>query len=161
MNFSQGRHPLRPRISFSKPTPHLTSSLTPTSVPVVETLSVLFNAATRSGLPGVQTRHSFSRTVLITVSGTGHVSAKENSDAFYVYNDIFGKPLSPPNAASCWVLYINGQHASLLAGLPVYTSTHVYKFWISLNQSGPITFGVCDGRAADNSGGYTITVQQK
>jgi len=161
MNFSQGRHPLRPRISFSKPTPHLTSSLTPTSVPVVETLSVLFNAATRSGLPGVQTRHSFSRTVLITVSGTGHVSAKENSDAFYVYNDIFGKPLSPPNAASCWVLYINGQHASLLAGLPVYTSTHVYKFSISLNQSGPITFGVCDGRAADNSGGYTITVQQK
>ena len=37
----------------------------------------------------------------------------------------------------------------------------MYKFSITLSQPGPITFGVCDGRAADNSGGYTITVQQK
>lgn len=140
------------------PTPNPTPSPTPT--PASETMQVYFANATSNGW-GTSTQNSYSGTVKITISGTGQASSTQWSDAFYIYTDSSGNLLTTPVTARCWTLFINGATADSSVGLPGYTSSHVYTVYMTLSQASSINFGVCDGQASDNTGSYSITVQQQ
>ena len=148
----------------STPTPTLAVTPTPTptatKIPTAETFRVYFDAANSSG-QGTTTQHSYSGTVSILISGYGQASSTEYSDAFYIYTDTSGNPLSPPHTATCWVLYINGQPADSSVGLPSYKSSHTYSVLMNVSQPSTINFGICDGQPSDNTGYLTVTVQQQ
>lgn len=141
------------------PTPTTAPTPTPTTTPVSETLQIAFVNATSNGW-GTSTQNSYSGTVTITISGTGQADSTEWSDGFYIYTDTSGNPLTTPITARCWTLYINGATASSSVGLPSYNSSHTYTVYMTLSQPSTINFGVCDGQSSDNTGSYSITVQQ-
>jgi serine/threonine protein kinase len=138
------------------PTPTTAPTPTPTPTPLSETVTVPFTA----GTPGVSTQNSFSGTVQVAVSGTGHAASTKWSDAFYIYTDSSGNPLNPPNHASCWVMYINGQPTDAFVSTPSYQDSHSYTFTMTA-PGGPLSFGICDGITSDNNGSYTVTVTQE
>lgn len=134
------------------PTTHPTITPKPDPVPVTDTLGVPFTST------GVSTTHSYNGSVTISVSGTGQASQTQYSDAFYVYTNKAGTPNVPYHAV-CWVLNINGQATDNFISLPPYNPSHSYTFQINV-PAGQITFNVCDGDHADNTGSYSITVTQ-
>lgn len=144
------------------PTPTPTPNPTPSPTPILnsETIQVYFANATSNGW-GTSTQYSYSGTVKITISGTGQASSTQWSDAFYIYTDSSGNLLSTPVTAKCWTLYINGATADSSVGLPSYNSSHAYTVYMTLSQASSINFGVCDGQTSDNTGSYSITVQQQ
>jgi serine/threonine protein kinase len=147
------------------PTPTMSSNPTPTPTPTTkpntaETFRVYFKSANTSGVE-VSTQNTYSGTVSIIVSGFGIASTpNEYSDAFYIYTDTSGNPITP-HTATCWVMYINGSTADASVGLPSYDSSHTYSVTMSLSQLGTINFGICDGDPTDNTGYLTVTVQQQ
>jgi hypothetical protein len=121
-----------------------------------ETLVVPFT----SGTTGVNTTQSYSGNVVVTVWGTGQASGTQWSDAFYLYTDSSGQPITPwhPTEQYNWSLWINGGPADhLVTSIPPYTPTHTYTFTINV-PAGPLNFAVGDAGANDNTGAYTITL---
>jgi hypothetical protein len=108
----------------------------------------------------VSTQHTYSGTVSILVSGYGQASSTEYSDAFYIYTDTSGNPITP-HTSTCWVMYMNGSTADGSVGLPSYDSSHSYSFTMNMSQPGTINFGICDGQSSDNTRYLTVTVQQQ
>jgi uncharacterized protein YvpB len=120
------------------------------------TVEVLFT----SGIAGVQTCQSFSGTVTISVSGVGRAAGDSWSDAFYIYSDQQGRPITPIHLTTLdnFVLWINGAHAdNFVPQIPPYNASHSYSFVITA-PGGPLTFAVGDTYTADNSGSYTVAV---
>jgi hypothetical protein len=96
----------------------------------------------------------------VTVSGVGQASGGTYSDAFYLFADSNGNPITPqhPTGQYNWVLCINGQRAELLIPgqqVPAYRPDHRYRFQINA-PDGLLTFGVNDGYGPDNTGQYII-----
>jgi parallel beta-helix repeat protein len=94
----------------------------------------------------------------VTVTGVGQASGTSFSDAFYIFADGNGNPVTPQHytARDNWALAINGQPAEMLAPgrqVPAYRPDHRYTFRINA-PAGPLAFGVGDGYGADNSGKY-------
>ena len=137
------------------PTPTPTQPKTITA----ETFRVYFNSANASG-QGVSTQHTYSGTVSIIVSGYGRASSPEYSDAFYIYTDTSGNPLSTPHTSTCLIMYINGNTADSSVGLPNYESSHTYSVTMNVSQPGTINFGIC-GQPSDHVGYLIVTVQQQ
>jgi hypothetical protein len=91
----------------------------------------------------------------------GQASGSNYGDAFYLFADGSGNPISPPQHYTSqynWVLAINGQHAeafTLGQQVPAYRADHRYSFQIQA-PSGALSFGVSDGYGPDNTGSYLI-----
>ncbi|HEY6286743.1 MAG TPA: serine/threonine-protein kinase [Ktedonobacteraceae bacterium] len=154
------------KTSGSTPIPTLTATPVsthtpgPTAGPVIsETFQVYFTNSNATGV-GVSTQHSYSGKVSITISGYGQSYSTRYSDAFYIYTDTSGNPLATPYTDLRWVLYINGNTAKTSVGLPAYNSSHIYTVSMNVSQPGTINFGIRDSENSDNTGYYTITVQQ-
>jgi len=114
------------------------------------------------GPGGRSTQLDYEGLATIVVSGVGQASGRQFSDAFYIFADAEGRPISPhhPTAQYNWVLAINAQHAEeLIVGgqVPPYRPDHRYTFRI-VAPSGPLSFGVSDLYTADNTGHYTVTL---
>lgn len=121
-----------------------------------ETIVVPF----RSGIGGVQTQRSFSGPVTVTVSGIGQASGTAWSDAFYVFTDFQGNPITPvhPTTYYNYSLWINdGPAGAYVSPIPAYRSDHVYTFSINA-PGGPLRFAVGDELSGDNTGEYIITI---
>ena len=94
----------------------------------------------------------------VTVTGVGQASGSSYSDAFYIFADGNGNPVTPQHHTFQynWVLAVNGQHAEAFIParqVPAYRPDHRYTIRINA-PAGPLTFGVGDGYGADNSGRY-------
>ena len=125
---------------------------------VGETLTVPFNF----GTTGVQTLLSYSGNVTVTVAGVGQASGTSLSDAFYIYTDSSGQPITPwhPPEFYNWSLWINnGPADDSIETVPSYDPTHIYTFTLATTGS-PITFAVGDANSGDNTGAYTVTLTQ-
>jgi serine/threonine protein kinase len=157
---STTRVPLAPTSTAPPNQPSPPTPTPPQKTITAETFRVYFNSANLSGQE-VSTQHTYSGTVSILVSGYGQASSTEYSDAFYIYTDTSGTPLSTPHTATCWVLYINGNTADSFVGLPNYNGAHTYSISMNVSQPGTINFGICDGQPTDNTGYFTVTVQQQ
>jgi len=123
-----------------------------------ETLIAQFAA----GPNGVTSEREYSGRVTLTVSEIGQASSTQYSDAFYILTDFDGTPIEPwhPLYYHNWVLWINGQHAESLIPdqqVPSYSGDHIYKFEIDA-PGGNLTFGVGDILTYDNTGSYTISI---
>lgn len=121
-----------------------------------ETVTVPFTG----GISAVHTTNSYSGPVTLTVSGTGQASGTMYTDAFYIYTDSAGNGVIAhrPSQNNWWALWINNAPAdNLVQPIPAYRSDHTYTFTINA-PGGQLTFGVGDSNPADNTGAYTITV---
>ena len=121
-----------------------------------------------------QTTGLYDNIVQITVSGVGQSLGTAFNDAFYLYTDSAGNPITPPvNDPSYYqmtfgtatlVAFDPAQDVKnfLVGPIPAYNSSHTYTFDINTGVSTPtqLHFGVSDGDFSDNSGAYTITVTQ-
>jgi serine/threonine protein kinase len=152
-----GSTPISTQTAHPVPTPTLSPTASPLSS---ETLQVNFNTSNATGI-GISTQHSYSGKVSITISGSGQAYLTRYSDAFYIYTDTSGNLLASPYTDIRWVLYINGNTAATSVGLPAYNNSHIYTVSMSLSQPGTINFGIRDSENSDNTGYYTITVQQQ
>jgi parallel beta-helix repeat protein len=119
-----------------------------------EVLTVPFTGGLNGGVSSL----TYKGLDTITVTGVGQASGTSYSDAFYIFADGNGNPITPQHHTSQynWVLAINGQHAeAFIPGqqVPAYRPDHRYTFRINA-PSGPLTFGVGDGYGPDNSGRY-------
>lgn len=120
-----------------------------------ETIVVPFN----SGSTGVHSQNSYAGTVHVAVFGKGQSAGTQYTDAFYMFTDSEGNPITPyyPND---WILTINGNLANYLIAnqqVPSYRDDHTYTFDIDA-PGGTLLFGVRDGYPQDNTGSYTITL---
>jgi hypothetical protein len=100
------------------------------------------------------------------VSGTGQAQGTAYSDAFYVYTDSSGNPITPvhfpyPSYQYGWTLWINGvtpeYDNTFISAVPAYRSDHTYTFSI-VAPGGHINFAVGDAGTSDNTGSYTVTI---
>ncbi len=126
------------------------------SVPPQEVVIVPFV----NGTSGVQTTHSYHGTITITISGIGQASASQYSDAFYIYTDSAGNPITPvhPTQYYNWTLWINGGPAgNFVSPIPPYNPSHVYTFTLNA-PGGPLNFAVGDTYTSDNTGAYKVTI---
>src|SRR5579885_2267785 len=142
----------------SSPTPTPTPSPTPTTQSLSEVLTIPFSEGTN----GVQTTRSYAGIVTVTVSGTGQASGTQMSDAFYLYTDYSGQPITPvhPTEYYNWTLWINGSPAdNFVHPIPPYHPSHVYTFTMNA-PGGTLNFAVGDTATADNSGAYTVIITQ-
>jgi len=146
---------MAPRTSFLAP--HVLASASPIVGLGGETITVPFT----TGTTGVRTSQSYSGSVTITVSGVGNAAGTNLSDAFYLYQDESGNPITPPQHSSDYynfTLHIDGGPAdAYVQPIPAYRADHVYTFRITA-PGGPLTFGVGDGITYDNGGAYTVTI---
>ena len=135
------------------PTAHAQSQAT---VAAQEVLVVPFT----SGTTGVLTTQSYNGNVEVTISGSGQASGTQWSDAFYIYTNSSGQPITPwhPTEQYNWSLWINsGPVDNFVASIPPYNPTHIYTFTINVSP-GYLNFGVGDAIANDNTGSYTVTL---
>ncbi|SPE57199.1 hypothetical protein SBV1_2690003 [Verrucomicrobia bacterium] len=138
---------------------------------------------------GGVTSGAYSGFVELEVAGVGECLWSDLNDAFYVYTDTQHNPVTPVNYCSFWQLAVDsaplvGPTDTILdaqnyifydlnahtevrpAYVPAYASNHVYDFVINANllPSGGLPcalhFGICDEVFSDNSGGFSIVVQQ-
>jgi N-acetylneuraminic acid mutarotase len=110
-----------------------------------------------NGTAGVMTTHAYTGTVAVTVAGVGQASGTQLSDAFYLFTDAAGQPITPwhPAAGTLWV---NGAPADeALPAVPPYAASHVYTFTLAA-PGGPLNFAIGDPHPEDNSGSLTITL---
>lgn len=124
---------------------------------VSETLVVPF----RGGIRGVPTHNAYNGTVFVTVSGVGVASGLSMSDAFYIFTDAAGNPITPyvPNGYYNWTLWIDGGPATrFVSPVPAYNPSHRYQFTLQgIGQ--PILFAIGDYATADNTGALFVTVE--
>ncbi len=112
-----------------------------------------------NGPNGKTTANSYTGNVAIYVSGTGQAAGAAFSDAFYIFTDGSGNPITPVHNPA-FGLCINGQPVdNFLPVIPPFSgsSDHPYQFTITA-PGGQLTFGVCDTFTVDNTGSFTITV---
>jgi uncharacterized repeat protein (TIGR01451 family) len=124
-----------------------------------ETVSVPF----AGGLSAFTTSGAYTGDVTLIVSGVGQAAGAKYSDAFYVFTDENGDPITPWHSTLQynWVMWINGQHAENLIPdrqVPAYRGDHIYTFPIDA-PGGNLTFGVGDTGTGDNTGSYTVTIR--
>jgi hypothetical protein len=113
------------------------------------------------GLQAVVTRNAYSGIVTLTVTGIGQASGTSYTDAFYLLTDYAGNPI-PPIVPDGWTLTINGNLAKeLIPGrqVPAYRGDHSYTFQINA-PGGRLTFGVSDIYTADNTGSYSVNINE-
>lgn len=147
---------LTPTVEAPKPIIELQAQQNQAASATAETLTVAFT----NGTAGVQTTRSYTGTVAVTISGVGQASGTARSDAFYVYTDYSGQPITPvhPIAFYNWTLWINGGPAdNFVQPIPPYNPDHEYTFTISVS-GGPLTFAVGDTRVGDNTGAYMVSI---
>lgn len=95
------------------------------------------------------------------MAGTGQAAATRRSDAFYIYTDLAGQPITPFHLNGDFTLWINGGPADdFVQPIPPFRDDHVYNFQITA-PGGPLTFAVGDTFTADNTGAYTVEVIRK
>lgn len=121
-----------------------------------ETLTALFV----NGPNGATTTNSYTGNVTINVSGTGQAAGTAYSDAFYIFTDASGNPITPIHPADFhFSLCINDQSVNIyVPQTPPYSSNHSYQFTITVKGPQHLTFGICDTFTSDNTGSFTITV---
>ena len=110
------------------------------------------------GQNGATTTRRYAGHIGLSVSGFGQAAGTKDSDAFYIFTDDAGNPVTPYHLAD-FGLCINHQSVDAYVALPAYRNDHTYRFTIAVH--GPpqkLTFGVCDGYTIDNSGRFIITV---
>lgn len=131
------------------------------TAPPSETIVVPF----KLGTAGVSTNGCYQGHVVVTVSGTGQAAGTQYSDAFYVFTDNHGVPITPihyapPKYYDTWELWINGGPSDYyVQPIPAFKNDHVYSFAMKA-PGGPLTFAVGDTKTNDNTGFYTVTVRQ-
>ena len=125
---------------------------------------------------GVST-NNYAGFVELAVSGIGHSYAQYFNDAFYVYEPgpapdagyyqlTFGRTtLTGGNIsddAANYVVYdVDAGNAVTPPYVPAYRADHTYHIILDVGSSpSKLHFGVSDGFYQDNSGSFTITVQQ-
>jgi hypothetical protein len=111
------------------------------------------------GIQAVTTGNEYSGSVTLTVTGIGQASGTAYTDAFYLLTDSAGNPV-PPTIPNGWTLAINGNLAKeLIPGqqVPAYQSNHSYTFQIDA-PGGRLTFGVHDTYTLDNTGSYSVII---
>jgi hypothetical protein len=120
-----------------------------------ETLTIPFV----NGQNGATTTNSYIGSVTITISGYGQEAGTKYSDAFYLFTDDAGNPVTPYHLYG-FGLWINYQPVeNYVTAIPSYSSDHTYQFKISLSgDPQPITFGIGDTYTVDNSGSFSVTV---
>ena len=139
-----------------------------------ETVTAVFNTP-----DGGISANNYAGFVEITVSGTGQSYSTYFNDAFYVY-DPGPAPTSDAgyyqltfsrttltggtilNDAANYIVYdIDAGHAVTPPYLPAYRTDHTYHIILNVGSSpSKLHFGVSDGDYSDNSGSFTIIVQQ-
>ena len=141
-----------------------TTVLTPTPSQVQETLTVDFlkntTCASKNIHAGAKTRYAYHGNTKLTIFGTGKAKGNQLSDAFYIYTDEQGNPISPEHDDSVGaILFINDQPADnfIRASISAFNPNHVYTFTINA-PGGQLAFSVGDCKASNNHGSYTITV---
>ncbi len=123
-----------------------------------ETLTVPFT----NGTAGVQTSQSYQGIINVTVSGFGQAAGTAFSDAFYIFTDQAGNPITPvpPPGPFNFTLWINGGPAdNFVQPIPPFNVNHLYTFQINA-PGGPLTFAVGDTFTSDNTGAFTVTVER-
>ena len=121
-----------------------------------ETLTANFSG----GRQAVFTTNSYSGNVDLIVSGYGQAEGKNWTDAFYMFKDKAGNPLTPshPNGG---IFTINKLIVDkFIDPPPAYNASHVYQFLV-VTTSGNMSFGVMDQNLTDNKGSYTVSVCQR
>jgi len=126
-------------------------------IPTGETIVVPFV----DGPAGVQTTQSYSGPITLTVSGVGNLAGCAVSDAFYIYQECNGSPVTPPQhytGRDNFGLQINlDQIDALVQPVPDYRPDHVYTVPLTA-PGGPLTLGAGDDGTYDNAGQYAITI---
>ena len=121
----------------------------------------IINVPFANGPNGATTANTYTGNVTITVSGHGHASQSAESDAFYIYTDNSGNPITPEHHFD-FGLCINQKPVENYVAVSPYRDDHTYQFTISAGDSPQkLTFGVCDTYTVDNTGAFTITVKGK
>lgn len=113
----------------------------------------------------------YSGVVQIQVSGVGQSAGTRFNDAFYIYTDVAGAPVTPVHDQSFYQLTFGlstlvavtpSQNAVnfIIGGLPAYNPSHIYSFLLDTGTNVPtaLHFGVGDGQFSDNSGAYRIVI---
>lgn len=110
----------------------------------------------QNGWTGVTTTQSYQGLATLAVAGVGQASGTNFSDAFYVFAQGDGTPVTPSHTQE-FALALNNEKIDdfLVDGVPPYRPDHRYVFRVRV-PAGHLTFGVSDGFGADNSGKYTI-----
>jgi parallel beta-helix repeat protein len=121
-----------------------------------EKIISLFQDGLIGGLPSF----TYEGLNTVTVHDVGQASGGNFNDAFYVFADQNGNPITPyhPTQSYNWVLTINGQKAELIipdGHIPAYRPDHRYTFQIYV-PSRSLSFGVNDLYTPDNTGRYVI-----
>jgi parallel beta-helix repeat protein len=116
----------------------------------------IVTAPFQNGWSGVTTSLTYQGLATIAVTGVGQASGTTYSDAFYLFAQGNGTPITPSHPQE-WALALNGQKIDnfLVGGVPAYRPDHRYVVRLRV-PAGPLTFGVSDGFGGDNSGQYTI-----
>ena len=107
----------------------------------------------------VKTTKQYSGTVVIVVSGVGQASARDYSDAFYIYTH-GGVPLDHPVNANEFGLQIDGEQSNhLLDAMPDYAPDHIYVLTYDVgSKPRSIGFSIGELGLKDNTGRFTIRV---
>ena len=125
------------------------------AAPNTETVTAPF----ANGPNGTTTVKTYTGSVTINVSGTGQAAETKKSDAFYIFTDNSGNPISPEHHFD-FSLCINNQPVDHYVAIPLYRSDHTYQFTILVGSSPQhLAFGVCDTYTVDNTGSFTIIVK--
>ncbi len=138
---------------------------------------------------GGVTVNQYSGLVQIKVTGFGEALATRLNDAFYIFTDLNHNPVAPVNDASFYQLAFDvvplvGQlgdptDPALNARnhivydvdadvevapvyVPAYNAGHEYNFVLDTGSVNPtnLHFGISNGNFGDNSGAYTIEIEQ-
>ncbi len=121
-----------------------------------EVVQVPFTAA-----QGGATLQSYSGFITISVHGSGQAAGAVQNDAFYIFTDGAGSPVTPV-ASTAGTLKINGQPpASWLSEIPPYNAQHYYSFrYFAGNVPAPLQFATGDLFTGDNSGAFVLRVDR-
>ena len=147
-------------------TPTRTATSTPTSAATATPPCVGGEALTVPFKPGSsvpKTTRSYSGRVNITATGTGQAFSGRSSDAFYLFSDSAGNPLTNPQEPATsdgFLLMIDGQPAkkSITTGsIPSYKDNHTYQF-AALGKGTTFTFDVGEPKTSSNTGQLLLTV---
>jgi hypothetical protein len=137
--------------------PLLMLALPPSEAHAVVATEERLTAPFVKGQDGATSVNSYTGYVTISVWNYGQAAGTNYSDAFYIFTDNAGNPISPEHHDD-FGLCINHQPASHYMAILPYNSGHNYMFTLVFHGE-HITLGVCDGYTIDNSGEYYIDLQ--
>jgi pimeloyl-ACP methyl ester carboxylesterase len=118
------------------------------------------------GVDGVQTTLSYSGLITVEVSGSGQMDAAKKADAFYIFTDNAGRPITPYHQygqylGSKWHnggLTINNRPVEdFINPIPHYNPSHSYSF-VMTAPGGRLTFGAGDSGTGDNTGAFQLKI---